>query len=153
MAMTLGIDVACRAAHQATFAVGGQPVWRGRKFLTRPAELGRLWDDLDLTDPGDLTVVVEHGGRRSKWPVMPMRASWTSPSGLPLPSAARWILQVIPPRTRLRIARSKHGRSARNPFAPRALIGQIQLMGVGGTTSTLASTSLPTSGSPPRTST
>ena len=29
MALTLGIDVACRAAHQATLAVDGKTVWRG----------------------------------------------------------------------------------------------------------------------------
>ena len=48
MALTLGIDVACRAAHQATLAVEGKTVWRGRKFWTRSAELERLWDDLEL---------------------------------------------------------------------------------------------------------
>lgn len=50
--MILGIDVACRAAHQASFAVDGKPVWRGRKLFTRSAELQRLWADLDLDDPG-----------------------------------------------------------------------------------------------------
>jgi len=45
---TLGIDVACRAAHQATLAQNGATVWSGRKFDTRPADLDRLWADLDL---------------------------------------------------------------------------------------------------------
>src|SRR6476620_2423036 len=53
------IDVAVRAEHQATLARDGATVWRGRKFWTRPADLERLWADLDLPDPAELTVVVE----------------------------------------------------------------------------------------------
>lgn len=71
MALTLGIDVAVRAAHQGTLARDGITVWRGRKFSTRPAELERLWDDLNLADPGDLTVVVEP--TRNAWIVV---AEW-----------------------------------------------------------------------------
>jgi transposase len=57
---TLGIDLACRAAHQASLAGSdGTIVWSGRKFFTRPADLQRLWDDLDLDDPAELTVVME----------------------------------------------------------------------------------------------
>lgn len=59
MALTLGIDVAHRAAHQATLAGDRATVWRSRKFWTWPAELERLWSDLDLDDPGELTVVLE----------------------------------------------------------------------------------------------
>lgn len=68
MALTLGIDVACRAAHQATLALDGKTVWRGRKFWTRPADLERLWDDLDVENPADLTVVVEP--TRNAWIVV-----------------------------------------------------------------------------------
>lgn len=64
MALTLGIDVAVRAAHQAALARDGATVWRGRKFFTRPADLEKLWTDLGLADPGDLTVVVEPTGTR-----------------------------------------------------------------------------------------
>jgi hypothetical protein len=71
MAVTLGIDVAVRAAHQATLARDGATVWRGRKFSTRPMDLERLWSDLDLADPGDLTVVVEP--TRNAWIVL---AEW-----------------------------------------------------------------------------
>lgn len=71
MALMLGIDLAVRAAHQATLARGGATVWRGRKFWTRPADLDRLWTDLDLTDPGELTVVVEP--TRNVWIVV---AEW-----------------------------------------------------------------------------
>lgn len=71
MALTLGIDVAVRAAHQATLARDGATVWRGRKFWTRPADLDRLWADLDLADPAELTVVVEP--TRNAWIVV---AEW-----------------------------------------------------------------------------
>jgi transposase len=71
MALTLGIDVAVRAEHLATLARDGTTVWRGRKFWTRPADLEKLWSDLDLADPGDLTVVVEP--TRNAWIVI---AEW-----------------------------------------------------------------------------
>ena len=71
MTMTLGIDVACRAEHQATLAIDGLPVWRGRKFLTRTVDLDRLWNDLDLDDPAELTVVLEP--TRNAWLVL---AQW-----------------------------------------------------------------------------
>ena len=71
MSLTLGIDVAVRAAHQATLARDGATVWRGRKFWTRPADLERLWSDLDLDDPGELTVVLEP--TRNAWIVV---AEW-----------------------------------------------------------------------------
>ena len=60
MALTLGIDVACRAAHQATLAeADGSLVWSGRKFFTTPEDLHRLWDQLGLDDPTALRVVME----------------------------------------------------------------------------------------------
>ena len=71
MVLTLGIDVAVRAAHQATLARDGTTVWRGRKFSTRPTDLERLWSDLALADPGELTVVVEP--TRNAWIVL---AEW-----------------------------------------------------------------------------
>lgn len=71
MAWTLGIDVAVRAAHQATLARDGTTVWRGRKFSTRPMDLERMWADLALTDPDELTVVVEP--TRNAWIVL---AEW-----------------------------------------------------------------------------
>ncbi|MEO5665696.1 MAG: IS110 family transposase [Nocardioides sp.] len=69
--MTLGIDVACRADHQATLAVDGRPVWRGRRFRSSSTDLDRLWDDLDVDDPGELTVVLEP--TRNAWLVL---AQW-----------------------------------------------------------------------------
>src|SRR4051794_13070964 len=71
MALTLGIDVAVRAAHQASLAVEGKLAWTGRKFCTRPADLDRLWAALDLVDPSELTVVLEP--TRNAWIVL---ATW-----------------------------------------------------------------------------
>jgi hypothetical protein len=71
MSKTLGIDVACRAAHQASLAVDGKVVWSGRKFFTCPDQLDRLWADLDLEHPAELTVVVEP--TRNAWIVL---ADW-----------------------------------------------------------------------------
>ena len=73
LSLTLGIDVVCRAAHQATLSgPEGKVIWSGRKFFTSPADLQRLWDDLDIADdPSVLTVVLEP--TRNAWAVL---ASW-----------------------------------------------------------------------------
>ncbi|WP_425308935.1 IS110 family transposase [Ammonicoccus fulvus] len=71
MALTLGIDMAVRTAHQATLARDGVTVWRGRKFWTRPPDLERLWADLEVPDPSELTVVIEP--TRNAWIVV---AEW-----------------------------------------------------------------------------
>src|SRR6516162_1979864 len=45
--MTLGIDVACRAAHQASLAdETGRFAWSGRKFRTTAADLDQLWESI-----------------------------------------------------------------------------------------------------------
>jgi transposase len=56
--MTLGIDVACRAAHQASLADAvGRFAWSGRRFRTTAADLQRLWDA--IPEGVALTVVME----------------------------------------------------------------------------------------------
>jgi transposase len=57
----LGIDIACRAAHQASLAdEQGRFVWTGRRFRTTPAELEQLWAMLPAgTNPADVLVVME----------------------------------------------------------------------------------------------
>ena len=64
MQMTLGIDVACRAAHEASLAdESGRFVWSGRRFRTTVAELERLWESIP---PGAaVRVVMEPTG--SAW--------------------------------------------------------------------------------------
>jgi transposase len=57
----LGIDIACRAAHQVSLAdEQGRFIWTGRRFRTTAEELTRLWAMLpEGTDPADVVVVME----------------------------------------------------------------------------------------------
>lgn len=72
MDLILGIDLACRAAHQASLARSdGTFVWTGRKFFTRPADLEKLWAALDLDESDTLRVVMEP--TRNAWAPV---ASW-----------------------------------------------------------------------------
>lgn len=61
MQLRLGIDVACRAAHQGSLAdEQGRFIWTGRRFRTTPQELAQLWAMLPAgTDPADVVVVME----------------------------------------------------------------------------------------------
>lgn len=61
MSLRLGIDLACRAAHQASLAdEQGRFVWSGHRFRTTPSDLDRLWDMLPTgTEPADVLVVME----------------------------------------------------------------------------------------------
>jgi transposase len=59
--LRLGVDIACRAAHQATLAdEQGRFIWSGRRFRTTPADLEQLWSMLPAgRDPGGVIVVME----------------------------------------------------------------------------------------------
>ena len=60
----LGVDVACRAAHQASLAdATGTLIFSGRRFHTRPDELERLWAQL----PEDAQVMVVMEPTRNAW--------------------------------------------------------------------------------------
>jgi transposase len=62
--MTLGIDVACRAAHQASLAdERGKFAWTGRRFRTTVADLERLWAML----PAGAAVTVVMEPTRNAW--------------------------------------------------------------------------------------
>jgi transposase len=68
--MTLGIDVACRAAHQASLAdARGRFAWSGRRFRTTVADLERLWQS--IPEQVSLTVVMEP--TRNAWVLL---AAW-----------------------------------------------------------------------------
>jgi transposase len=68
--MTLGIDVACRAAHQASLAdEAGRFAWSGRRFTTSAADLQQLWD---LVPPGAAVTVVMEPTRNAWVPL----AAW-----------------------------------------------------------------------------
>jgi transposase len=70
--VTLGIDVACRAAHQASLVdEEGQFLWSARKFHTSSAELTALWASL----PSDAEVTVVMEPTRNAW--VPLTAWFT----------------------------------------------------------------------------
>ncbi len=97
--LTLGIDVACRASHQASLAdSGGRFAWSGRRFRTTVADLNRLWAAIPARS--ELTVVMEP--TRNAW--VPL-AAWFRRHG------ARVIL--VPPEQSadLRDYYSKHAKS------------------------------------------
>jgi hypothetical protein len=60
MLLRVGIDIACRAAHQVSLAdEQGRLIWTGRRFRPTPQDLVRLWSMLpERTDP-DVVVVME----------------------------------------------------------------------------------------------
>jgi transposase len=97
--LTLGIDVACRAAHQASLAdQAGRFAWSGRRFRTTTADLDRLW--AAIPPAAAVTVVLEP--TRNAW--VPL-AAWFRRHG------ARVIL--VPPEQSadLRDYYSKHAKS------------------------------------------
>lgn len=114
MALTLGIDVACRAAHQATFAVDGKPRWRGRKFVTSASDLDRLWTDLDLEDPAELTVVLEP--TRNAWIVL---AHWFR---------ARGALVVMVPTTQSADLRAYYSKHTKNDRLDSEILARLPLL-------------------------
>lgn len=61
MQLRLGIDIACRAPHQASLADDrGEFLWVGRRFHTTVADLDQLWTSLPAgTDPAEVLVVME----------------------------------------------------------------------------------------------
>ncbi|MFN2616526.1 MAG: IS110 family transposase [Thermoleophilaceae bacterium] len=72
---TLGIDVACRAAHVATLTdQAGQVVWSNHRFLTSTSDLTRLWSKVPAAV--EVTVVVEP--TRNAW--VPV-AAWLATHG------------------------------------------------------------------------
>ncbi len=72
MDLILGIDLACRAAHQASLArADGTFVWTGKKFFTRSLDLELLWSRLNLSEGDTLRVVMKP--TRNAWAPV---ASW-----------------------------------------------------------------------------
>ena len=79
----LGIDVACRAPHQASLAdEAGTFLWQGYKFSTTTTELDALWAKI----PADATVVVVMEPTRNAW--VPL-AAWLTAKGA--------AVSVVPP--------------------------------------------------------
>ena len=63
MIVRLGVDIACRAAHQASLATEeGSLLWSGRRFRTDATELAQLWACLPTGTPAgpvEVTLVME----------------------------------------------------------------------------------------------
>jgi transposase len=99
--MTLGIDVACRAAHQVSLAdCQGNFVWSGRRFRTTTEDLEALWRS--LPDNVEVTVVMEP--TRNAWVVL---AAWFRRHG------AKVIMIPAEQSSDLRDYYSKHTKSDR----------------------------------------
>jgi transposase len=104
MQLWLGIDIACRAPHQASLADrSGTFVWTARRFRTRAEDLEALWAALPTdTDATDVVVIMEP--TRNAW--VPL-AAWFRRRG-----AA--VVLVPPERSAdLRTYYSKHTKSDR----------------------------------------
>ena len=101
MQMTLGIDVACRAAHQASLAdEAGRFAWSGRKFRTSVTDLTRLWESV----PPGASVMVVMEPTRNAW--VPL-AAWFRRRGAT-------VIMVPPEQSAdLREYYSKHAKSDR----------------------------------------
>lgn len=114
MALTLGIDLACRTAHVASLAgADGVLVWSGRTFFTRPGDLQRLWDDVGC-DPGELTVVMEP--TRNAW--VPV-AEWFKRLGVKV---------VLVPTTQSADLRSYYSKHTKNDRLDSALLARLPLL-------------------------
>jgi transposase len=108
--VTLGIDVACRAAHQASLAdAGGRLVWSGHRFHTTVDELEGLWRRI----PAGVGVTVVMEPTRNAW--VPL-AAWFRRRG------ARVVL--VPPEQSadLRDYLNKHVKSDRRDSRMLALL-------------------------------
>ena len=114
MGWTLGIDLACRAAHVASLAgPNGTLAWSGRTFFTRPDDLERLWADVGV-DAGELTVVME-----------PTRNAWS-------PVAAwfdrRGVKVVLVPTTQSADLRAYYSKHTKNDRLDSILLARLPLL-------------------------
>lgn len=104
MQLWLGIDIACRAPHQASLANGsGTFLWTGRRFRTTATDLESLWAMLPAgTEATEVTVIME-----------PTRNAWVPLASWFRRQRARVIL--VPPEqsSDLRAYYSKHTKSDR----------------------------------------
>ena len=99
--VTLGIDVACRADHQASLAdEQGRFVWSGVRFTTRTEELDRLWARVPAR--AAVTVVLEP--TRNAWAPL---AAWFTARG------ARVVLVPSTQSADLRAYYAKHTKNDR----------------------------------------
>ena len=104
MPFRLGIDIACRAAHQVSLADDqGRFIWTGRRFTTTAQDLERLWSMLP-TDVDATEVLVVMEPTRNAW--VPL-AAWFRRRGA--------VVVLVPPErsSDLRRYYAKHTKSDR----------------------------------------
>lgn len=115
MNVVLGIDLACRAAHQASLArADGTFVWSGRKFFTTPADLEALWARIDLQPDQMLTVVMEP--TRNAWAPV---ASWFRRRGARI---------VMVPTTQSADLRAYYSKHTKNDQLDSKLLARLPLL-------------------------
>ena len=104
MILRMGIDIAVRAAHQASLAnEKGELLWSGHRFRTTAADLKQLWARLpECVSPGDVTIVMEP--TRNAW--VPL-AAWFRRQG------AKVVLVSAEQSADLRAYYAKHTKSDR----------------------------------------
>lgn len=114
MGWTLGIDLACRAAHVASLAgPDGALAWSGRTFFTRPDDLERLWADVAV-DAGELTVVMEP--TRNAWAPV---AAWFNRRGVKV---------VLVPTTQSADLRAYYSKHTKNDRLDSTLLARLPLL-------------------------
>lgn len=119
MAMTLGIDLACRAAHVASLAgPDGTLIWRGRSLFTRTPLTWRSCGRTSTVLPGELTVVLE-----PTWNVWIVVAAWFRRRG------ARVVLVPTTQSADLRAYFAKH---TKNDRLDSAILARLPLLHPGG---------------------
>lgn len=112
---TLGIDLACRAAHQASLArPDGTFVWTGRRFFTRPVDLQKLWAACNLGDDDTLGVVMEP--TRNAWAPL---ASWFRHHGAKV---------SMVPTTQSADLRAYYSKHAKNDHLDSKLLSRLPLL-------------------------
>ena len=106
--------MACRAAHVASLAgPDGALIWRGRVLFTRPADLDKLWRDIDCP-PGELTVVMEP--TRNVWIIV---AAWFRRRGARV---------VLVPTTQSADLRAYYAKHTKNDRLDSAILARLPLL-------------------------
>lgn len=104
MIVRMGIDIAIRAAHQASLAdERGALIWSGHRFRTTATDPNQLWERLPAdVEPAEVTIVME-----------PTRNSWVPLAAWFRRRGARVVLVSAERSADLRAYYAKHTKSDR----------------------------------------
>lgn len=114
----LGIDLACKAPHQASLVRSdGQVMWKGRRFTSRAVQLQAVWDEVVAAGggPGGLAVVVVMEPTGNAW--VPVKA-WLRVRGARV---------VLVPTTQSAALRSYYQRYAKNDRLDSMVLARLPL--------------------------